>query len=48
MKRIVFDTNIFLQLLLNDIPEQIDIIEKYIIASKERKFTIVVPQIVTE
>lgn len=46
MKAVILDTNGFLRLLLNDIPEQADKVERLIKKAKEEKITILVPQII--
>ena len=43
---IIFDTNPFLRLLLNDLPKQADEVEKIITKAKGAEITIIVPQIV--
>jgi len=46
MKSVILDTNGFLRLLLNDIPEQADQVENFIKKAKAGKLQILVPQII--
>lgn len=46
MKSVVIDTNAFLRLLLNDIPQQADRVEHLIRQAKRKEVRIIVPQIV--
>lgn len=46
MRKVILDTNGFLRLLLNDIPEQADRVEHLIEKAKEEKIIILVPQII--
>ena len=46
MKRYIIDTNGYLRLLLNDIPEQADQIEELLTQAKRGKILIFLPQII--
>lgn len=46
MKSVVIDTNAFLRLLLNDIPQQADRVERLIHEAKKEEVKVIVPQIV--
>ena len=46
MKKTVLDTNVFLRILLNDIPEQVNIAEKLIKDGKKGRKILIVPQAV--
>ena len=46
MKQYLVDTNIVLRYLLNDVPKQATLVEKYFIAAKERTITLFIPIIV--
>lgn len=46
MKRYVFDTNAFLRLFLNDIPEQANLVENLLKKAKNAEVTIYLPQII--
>lgn len=46
MKQYLVDTNIILRYLLNDIPKQATLVEKYFIAAKEHTITLFIPIIV--
>src|SRR5690348_15486517 len=46
MKKIVIDTNALLRFLLNDIPEQKDIVTKLIVQAKQNKVILIIPEIV--
>lgn len=46
MKSILLDTNAFLRFLLNDIPEQADIVEEIVDKAKKGKLEILVLQII--
>lgn len=46
MKSIVIDTNAFLRLLLNDIPNQADQVERLIRQAKKGQVKIIVPQVI--
>ena len=46
MKKIVIDTNGYLRLLLNDIPEQADQIEELLKQAKKDEIQVILPQII--
>jgi predicted nucleic-acid-binding protein len=46
MKKVVLDTNCFLRLLLNDIPEQADKVEALLKKAQDGKVEVFVPQII--
>ena len=46
MKRFLLDTNVFLRVLLNDLPSQADQVEKFIKEAKRDKVELLVPQII--
>lgn len=46
MSELIADTNIFLRLILNDIPKQADEVEKLIAKAKKGEIRILVPQII--
>lgn len=46
MSHFIVDTNAFLRLLLNDVPQQADKVEKLLKETKVKKHKLIVPQIV--
>lgn len=46
MKSVIIDTNGYIRLFLNDIPEQVDLVEKIIRQAKKEQITIHVPAII--
>lgn len=46
VKKLIIDTNGYLRLFINDIPEQADIIEKLLIQAKKSIIEVLLPQII--
>jgi predicted nucleic acid-binding protein len=46
VKKVVFDTNIFLRWLLNDVPSQAKEAQKYLVEARSKKAKLIFKQIV--